>query len=114
MSVESPHVDAGPYVVGEKPAPITYAFKDSAGGVLTLTGFTVKLVIKERDGTPTTLNASLIDGPNGVVGYTWVGTEFTTPGHWMMEFWVGNTVQRFCSLLIVFDVRTSLGVVPAI
>jgi hypothetical protein len=114
MIFRAPHVTAGPYVVGEKPAPWTYTFKDANGAAINIAGYTVKLIYKERDGLPTTVNANLIDGVNGIVGYTILGTEFPYPGAWQAEFWAGNGTQRFCSWLIVFDVRASVGVAPAI
>jgi hypothetical protein len=107
-------VDVGPFVVGEKPAPLLYQFQDADGNPLNLTGYTVKYVVKERDGALTTFNASLTDPVNGKVTYTWIGTEFPTPGTYLSRFWVGNSTNRFASWLIKFLVADPLGAVPNI
>lgn len=108
-------VHVGPYVVGEKQAPLEYQYLDSAGVPIDLTGYTAKFVFRERDSASAiTANAVVTNPTSGKVTYTWTGTEFTTSGHWMAEFWVGNLAQRWCSWLILFDVRNSLGAVPSI
>jgi hypothetical protein len=112
----SPSIAIGPFVVGEKPAPLLYTFEDSNGVVIDLTGYTAKYFVKERDSgiTPAALAATVPVPLQGQVQYSWVGSEFPTPGHYLSEFWVGNLTQRWCSILIEFDVRWSLGVVPNI
>jgi hypothetical protein len=113
--MSSPAVNIGSMVVGEKPAPIEYQFQDASGVPIPLTAYTAKFVIREeRSTTAQTFNATVTDVANGKVTYVWVGNEFSTSGHWMGEFWVGNGVQRFCSWLITWDVRVALGTVPSI
>jgi hypothetical protein len=114
IQITEPNQNIGPFVTGERPMPLLYQYQDSNGAALTLTGYTVKFIVRERDGAPTTFNATLIDGPTGMVGYTWTGTEFPTPGNYLAEFWAGNTVQRFASWLVLFSVRAAVGLVPAI
>jgi hypothetical protein len=110
-----PNVLLGELVVGEKPAPLQYQFLDSSGKPIDITSYTAKFIVRERLSlTATQFNASVTDGPNGIVTYTWVGTEFTTPGRWLGEIWVGNNVQRFASILVEWDARLSLGTVPSI
>jgi hypothetical protein len=110
----SDSVAAGPYVVGEKPPPLTYQFLDSTGLAINLTGFTAKFVVKEKYGTATTYNATVSTPATGITTYTWAGTEFLTPGSYQAEMWVGNGVTRYDSILIKFDVRGAIGAVPAI
>lgn len=113
--MSQPNVQIGPYVVGEKPIPLQYAFLDSSGNALDLTGYTVKFMLRESLGSSTTYNATLNAPPTaGVVQYVWTGTEFPTPGHYRARFWVGNSSQRFASVLILFDVADAEGPVPAI
>jgi hypothetical protein len=107
-------VVAGPYVVGEKPPPLTYQFLDSAGVAINLTGYTAKFVVKEKYGTATTYNATVSTPASGIITYTWVGTEFATAGSYQAEMWVGNGALRYDSILIKFDVRAAVGPVPAI
>jgi hypothetical protein len=110
----SPSISTGPFVVGEKPAPLLYGFQDSNGAVIDLTGYTAKFVYREQDGTPTTANATLPTPANGQAQYSWTGVEFPTPGHYLAEFIVGNGTQRFNSILITFDVRAPVGLEPNI
>ena len=110
----SNEVAIGPYVVGEKPPPLTYSFLDSNGVAVNLTGYTAKFVCKEADGTVTTWNAVVSTPLSGTVEYVWTGVEFLTPGHYRAEFWAGNTTNRYASLVLVFQVRDSVGPVPNI
>jgi hypothetical protein len=114
--VSQPSVQIGPYVVGEKPVPLTYTFLDSNGNALDLTGYTAKFSIHESLGVVSTSLNAVVNAPPtaGVVQYTWAGTEFPTPGHYRARFWTGNLAQRFASILITFDVADSEGPVPAI
>lgn len=113
--MSQPSVTIGPYVVGEKPAPLQYTFQDSSGNALDLTGYTVKFTVRESLGSSSTYNGALSGSPTaGVVQYIWTGTEFPTPGHYRARFWVGNLTNRFASVLILFDVADAEGPVPAI
>lgn len=115
MLLNSPSTAIGPFVCGEKPAPLQYQFLDAAGAAIPLTGYAVRFIIRERDsGATSTVNGTLSDGPNGIAQYAFTGTEFPTPGKYQMEFVVGNTVQRFNSVIITAAVRAPLGPEPAI
>lgn len=107
-------VTIGPYVAGEKPAPLTYQFLDSAGVPINITGWTAKFSYQERDGVAVTANAAVTDGTNGKATYTFTGAEFATAGRYRAEFIVGNTTNRFISIDIIFDVAVPVGTVPAI
>lgn len=107
-------VTIGPYVMGEKPAPLTYQFLDSDGNAINLVGYTAKFSYQEHDGAPTVANATVSDGPNGKVQYTFTGAEFATAGRYRAEFWAGNSTNRFASVDIVFNVAVSVGAAPNI
>lgn len=111
--MSQPSVAIGPYVVGEKPNALTYQFQDANGAALDLTGYTIKFEMHEQFGATTTYSAAITGlATNGTVQYTWVGTEFPTPGHYRARFWAGNSTQRYASVLITFDVADSEGPVP--
>lgn len=107
-------VTIGPYVIGEKPSPLTYQFQDSTGTAINITGFTAKFSYQERYGAAVTANAAITDGPNGKATYTFTGTEFATAGHYRAEMWVGNGTNRYASVDIIFDVAVPVGTPPAI
>lgn len=113
--MSSPSAVIGPFVVGEKPAPLQYTFQDSNGNALNINGYAVKFSVREQFGTPSIFDGVLISGGNtGIVQYSWTGAEFPTAGSYFAEFWVGNGTQRFASWLITFSVRLPVGVVPSI
>lgn len=113
--LDSPSTVIGPFVVGEKPPPLVYQFLDANGVAIVLTGYAVRFIVRDRDsGVTTTYNGTLLDGPTGKVQYTLTGAEFAAPGHYLCEFWVGNTVQRYASVTITAAVRGAYGPVPAI
>lgn len=108
-------IDIGPYVVGEKPAPLEYTFLDSAGVAVNLTGYTAKFIYRRTDDTsPVTANATVSTPAGGKVTYTWTGAEFATPGQWWAEFVVGNGTNRFMSLRLEYTVRAGVGPTPSI
>lgn len=107
-------VAIGPYVIGEKPAPLIYQFLDSAGSPINLAGFTAKFSYQERDSAAVTVNATVSDAANGKAQYTFTGSEFSTAGHYRAEMWVGNSTNRYASVDIIFDVAVPVGTPPAI
>jgi len=104
----------GPYVQGEKQAPLTYQFLDSDGNAINLLGYSAKFSYQEHDGTATVANATVSDSANGKVTYTFTGAEFATAGHYRAQFWTGNNVIRFASVDLLFDVAVSVGAAPSI
>lgn len=114
--MSNPSVTVGPYVVGEKPQPLVYTYVSTDTGLpIDISAWTAKYSYREEDSATSTLaNATVVNGPGGQVSYTWTGAEFPTSGHYLTEFWVGNSTNRFASILIEFDVRQPVGAVPAI
>lgn len=107
--VVSPRVVAGPYVVGEVPAPLVYSFLDSAGVALNLTGYAVTFSYRRGDDSVTvTGSAAVTNAAAGEVTLTWSTAPFPEPGRYFGEFWVGNGVNRFASLLVTFVVRAAV------
>lgn len=105
----------GPYKEGEIPPPVVIQFTDNAGVAIDLTGFTVKFHYRERGATAVTeRSGTLEDAPNGKAKYTWVAGDFTTPGNYAAEMWVGNITNRYASEDIEYRVDSNLGVTPAI
>lgn len=104
----------GPFIVGEKPAPLEYQFLDANGAPLDLTGYTAKFVYREVDTVGTTQNASVTDAAAGEVTYIWQGIEFPTSGRYTGYIWVGNGINRFASDTIEWRARTSGAPVPSV
>jgi hypothetical protein len=109
--------NAGCYTKGEKPAPWQYQFQDASGAPLPggLNGFTVKLLLREQWADPATaqlLAGSVADPTLAIVQYVWIGTEWTTPGSWLGQFWIGNGVQKYASVILTHTVAASIGPVP--
>lgn len=103
--------DIGAFTVGEKPEPLFYEFQDDTGAKIDVSGFNADFTFREQFGQPIVKAASIV---NGSAYYQWDGTELTAPGHYVGQFWVGNTVQRFASILLLFTVAQSVGPVPVI
>lgn len=106
----------GPFVCGEKIPALQYQYLDPNNVPINLTGFTVRFAIREyNDLAATAVNASLADALNGVVSYSWTGSEIPTPGHYVCEFWAGNGTVRYASARIEFDARVAIAIpVPSI
>jgi hypothetical protein len=65
--------------------------RDENGAVVNLTGATnIKFSMrKSRDPSSIKVDqaaGTLVDGPNGKIGYTWVGSDTDTPGTYEGEF----------------------------
>jgi len=103
-----------PYVVGEKPAPLVYQYLDSTGQPISIAGWVAEFHVKERFGSPSVFSASIFDGPSGKVQHVWTGSEFSTPGEYYAQFWVGNDTYRYASTLIKFKVASVIGTVPSL
>jgi hypothetical protein len=110
--------NAGCYKRGEHPAPLQYQFQDATGAPLpSIVGYTVKFQLREQWADPATtqqLAGTIVDPALAIVQYAWTGNEWTTPGTWFAEFWIGNGLQRFCSDTITMTVGAPIGPVPNI
>lgn len=105
----------GPFVTGEKPNTLSYQFLNADGTVINLAGFTARYVFREGRGFAIERAADIPSPANGTVVYAWQGDEFATPGHYVSEFWVGNSgTLKYASVLILFDVRSPVGAVPSV
>ena len=115
--MSGPTIEIGPYVVGEIPIPLEYTFVDSDGVPLHLNGFTVRFQRGEIDGgfvNAVTVNATLTNGPGGVVTYDWTAADFPHPGRFGGMFFVGNGTNRYASWLITWTTCASVDVPPDI
>lgn len=112
--MSSPTIHTGPFVVGEKPAPLVYQFLDSNGVPIDLTGYTAMFEYTERDGTATSALATITTPASGLVQHIWTGAEMASSGHYISQFWVGNNSNRFASIRITYDVAVPVGAVPSI
>jgi hypothetical protein len=109
----------GPFVVGEKPAPLTYVFQDANGVPISFLGggYNARFTTREHwAAAPAVDNAAVAvaNDASGQVTYTWTGAEFPTPGHYHAELWIGNGSNRFASVKLEYDVRAPVGTVPSI
>lgn len=110
----SSSISIGPYVVGEKPAALEYAFLDSSGTAIDITGWTVKFQCQEQFGSVFTGSGTVSNGTAGKALYAFTGAEFPTPGTYRGQFWVGNGTNRFASVDIRFTVASAVGTAPSI
>lgn len=105
----------GPYVMGEKPPPLEYSFLDSDGAPINLTGYTATLRIQRTDAAAYTEMTATVSAPTqGTVTHTWTGSEFGSAGTYWLEFWAGNTTNRYASQRLETDVRLPVGPVPTL
>ncbi len=103
-------VQIGPFTAGEKPPPLIYTFLDSFGVAINLEGaYSAKFSWREKWGTGTVADASIVDATGGEVMYTWTGAEMATPGRYLSELWVSNGSTRLASVLIKYDVRRAVA-----
>jgi len=101
-----------PYVVGEKSTPLVYQYLDANGAPISVAGWAAEFHIQERFGSPVVLSASIVDGPNGKVEHVWTGSEFSAPGEYSGQFWVGDGNHLYASVTIKFKVAAAIGSVP--
>jgi hypothetical protein len=99
---------ADPFILGEIPPPLVYAFTDANGVPLNLTAYeTAKFSWKEKYGAGLTAAAVITAPATGQVTYTWTGGEFATAGQYRGEMWVeDDDTSRLASVDIIFTVRT--------
>lgn len=108
-------ITIGPYVRGEKPPPLEYSFLDSAGAAIDLTGYTALLRVQRTDASDyLDLTATVTAPTAGTVQHVWTGAEFATAGDYWLEFWTGNTTNRYASTRLKASVREPLGPPPSI
>jgi hypothetical protein len=97
----------GPYVTGERPAPLTYVFLDSNGDPLDLTGYAA--TFRHSTGATSTSSAATItDAASGEVEYAWTATDMDDSGTHTAEFTVTNATNTYTSDRIRFYVRAAI------
>lgn len=109
--------DIGAFVLGEVPVPLEYTYLDDTNVVLNLTGFTNAVFqwgTWYGDQPAQTGPATVTDPPNGEVTYTWTGAEFTTTGRYVGMFFVNDGSNQFASVMITWNVCTSLTTPPSL
>lgn len=107
----------GEFVAGERPmASLQNTYLDSTGTPIDISGMQVRFTYWERwTRIPTTRSGSVLDGPAGKAVYAWDGTEFSYPGQWEAELWIGNGVYRLAADRFQWTVRVAVGnTVPSI
>lgn len=110
-----PQLTIGPFVMGEKPSALQYTYLDTNNVAIDITGYVARIMFREKDSvTPITRNATVVTPTGGIVSYAWQGDEFATPGHYLIQFWIGNGATRLASALLVCDVSLLLTPAPAI
>ena len=103
--------EIGPWKVGERPFPHVVAFTDNAGQPINITGMTAKWIYSVDNGAPVQRAASVTNGPAGEATYTWVNEDFTVPGIYRAEMWVGSAAGiKLASVTFAFRVRAAVGV----
>lgn len=115
------HDTIGPFTVGEKPVPLEYRYLDEDGDPIDLTdpGYQARFQWGTSNFGTSYANAvtapAVITNPaDGRVTYFWDGSEFLAPGRYAGMFFVGNGVNRFASVLIVWTTCLSVDVPPTI
>lgn len=101
----------GTYKPGERPAPLVIDM--NAGDI---TGYDARANVKRVRGSGAMSRTSITvtDGPNSEVTYTWQDEDFTEPGTWKLEAWVGNGTNRYASVTFVYAVEEAVGDAPDI
>jgi hypothetical protein len=105
-----------PFTAGERPAPWEYQFQDDDGNPIAdlSVGYTAKVVLREQWGNPVEANASVSNGPQAKVTYTWGAGDLAAPGRYRIQMWVGNGTVRWASVLHEFTVERGAGPAPNI
>lgn len=94
----------GPYAVGEVPQSLGCQFvKKSDQSAIDLSGFSVKVVIKQPDDIEVTTAGTLDDGPTGQVSYQWNSDDLDAAGRYVLQFWVDDGTNLLASQVFVFD-----------
>ena len=102
----------GPYVQGERPAPLVVTFtEEDRVTALDLTDYDARAVIAAPGVDPVTRDASVTAPETGEVTYVWDDEDLLLgTGTFELEVWVGNGTNRFASERFIFYVREPLAV----
>ena len=97
----------GPYVAGEIPEPLVYAFLDAAGVAINLTGYTASFRLRIGSAATATLAAVVTDAAAGQVTHTWLTGELTA-GQLFGEFIATGPSTKFYSARFVGTITAAL------
>lgn len=112
-----PIVELGNFQTGEVPDPILYEYQKYDGTVLDLTGATVTFFITPcivgQTAGPGAGPALLVDGPTGLVSYSWdAATDLLVAGKYLGQFTATKGGNVYISHKIAWAVFTSLEDAP--
>lgn len=102
------------FAAGEVPYAIRHQFLDELGVPIDLDGWTCWVELEGPEGpTLGTGDVAIIDASNGVVRYIWAEADMVAPGKYQLLLWVTDTVNRFASDLITYEVYDGPGPTPS-
>lgn len=107
-------VKLGPYVAGEIPPAFTYTFLDDEDTPVPLDGFDAKLVWKRRTEV-TEVDADIAPDQTtnpGEVTYVWQEGDLDEAGAYKADLWVGDGINRFASVRLVWEVARAVAPHP--
>jgi len=109
----------GAYLKGEIPQALQISFKNDAGAILDLSGFTAQFeIIRIDDGVdPGNLGQGVSSVPtpsSGITQYVWHENDLLTVGMYRGIMWVGDGTNRYGSEFFEWFIRDSLTTVPSI
>jgi hypothetical protein len=112
VTASADEIEIGPFTEGEKQAPLTHTFQDANGNPLDLTAGYEAVFVYQRFGGLVVERTAVVDADpaTGKVSYMWDVEDFSDPGAYRAQFWVGNGTNRFASQVHVYAVAPAISV----